>query len=177
MGKRAPFAGRYLSLTPGFPELTPLSIRSVPIDPDTTQRFTINQPEEPTPKPVTVSKEAAPKSRRQFSYNMIGRIVVPRPWIEKLQFSLDSTLLRDIKTFESFGDFGSKIQTLVCHLLYLQMTDPGAKSIVFSAWADSLHSAFVFPFCQSCANSSQVLEQALKANGKSCSCLCQQAAF
>jgi len=44
---------------------------------------------------------------------------------------------------ESFGGFGSKIQTLVRHLLYLQITDPGAKSIVFSAWADSLHSTFV----------------------------------
>jgi E3 ubiquitin-protein ligase SHPRH len=41
---------------------------------------------------------------------------------------------------ESLGDFGSKIQTLVRHLLYLQTEDPGAKSIVFSAWADSLHS-------------------------------------
>lgn len=47
---------------------------------------------------------------------------------------------------ESFGDFGSKIQTIVRHLLYLQMTDPGAKSIVFSAWADSLHSMFIRSF-------------------------------
>jgi len=43
---------------------------------------------------------------------------------------------------ETYGDFGSKIQTLVRHLLYLKMTDPAAKSIVFSAWADSLHSRY-----------------------------------
>jgi E3 ubiquitin-protein ligase SHPRH len=41
---------------------------------------------------------------------------------------------------ESFGSYGSKIQALVRHLLFLQVTEPGAKSIVFSAWADSLHS-------------------------------------
>jgi len=41
---------------------------------------------------------------------------------------------------ESTGSYGSKIQTLVRHLLYIQYTDPGAKSIIFSAWADSLHS-------------------------------------
>ncbi|KAJ3979079.1 P-loop containing nucleoside triphosphate hydrolase protein [Lentinula detonsa] len=39
---------------------------------------------------------------------------------------------------EAIGDYGSKIQTLVRHLLCLEQTDPGSKSIVFSAWADSL---------------------------------------
>jgi len=41
---------------------------------------------------------------------------------------------------ETYGDFGSKIQALIRHLAHLKITDPGAKSIVFSAWADSLHS-------------------------------------
>lgn len=41
---------------------------------------------------------------------------------------------------ETYGDFGSKIQALTRHLAHLKITDPGAKSIVFSAWADSLHS-------------------------------------
>lgn len=41
---------------------------------------------------------------------------------------------------ESNGSYGSKIQTLVRHLLHIQLVDPGAKSIVFSAWADSLTS-------------------------------------
>jgi E3 ubiquitin-protein ligase SHPRH len=69
---------------------------------------------------------------------------------------------------ESFGDFGSKIQTLVCHLLYLQMTDPGAKSIVFSAWADSLHSMFIviFDLIVHVADEPKVFERALLVNGK-----------
>ena len=54
--------------------------------------------------------------------------------------STDLELFREIRAMESFGDFGSKVQTLIRHLLYLQNTEPDAKSIVFSAWADSLYS-------------------------------------
>jgi E3 ubiquitin-protein ligase SHPRH len=50
---------------------------------------------------------------------------------------------------ESFGDYGSQVQTLVRHLLYLESTEPGTKSIVFSAWADSL----------------SILQYALRENG------------
>jgi E3 ubiquitin-protein ligase SHPRH len=41
---------------------------------------------------------------------------------------------------EHSGDYGNKIETLIRHLLYLQLKEPENKSIVFSAWADSLHS-------------------------------------
>ena len=58
-------------------------------------------------------------------------------------FFLDPNTFAKIEKVESIGDFGSKIQTLVRHILYLQAEDPGAKSIVFSAWADSLHSAYL----------------------------------
>jgi E3 ubiquitin-protein ligase SHPRH len=54
----------------------------------------------------------------------------------------DPTIFEEIQTMESNGSYGSKIQALVRHLLYIQFTDPGAKSIVFSAWADSLQSQF-----------------------------------
>jgi hypothetical protein len=52
----------------------------------------------------------------------------------------DPDVFEAIKQIEALGDFGSKIQMLVKHLLYLQVNDPGSKSVVFSAWADSLHS-------------------------------------
>jgi hypothetical protein len=68
---------------------------------------------------------------------------------------------------ESTGSYGSKIQTLIRHLLYIQYTDPGAKSIIFSAWADSLQSqsfdASVFMF--DVPTSFAVIEYALKSNG------------
>jgi E3 ubiquitin-protein ligase SHPRH len=52
----------------------------------------------------------------------------------------DPDVFAAVQQVEALGDYGSKVQTLVKHLLYLQVNDPGAKSIVFSAWADSLYS-------------------------------------
>ncbi|KAG9016567.1 hypothetical protein FRB90_003006 [Tulasnella sp. 427] len=60
--------------------------------------------------------------------------------------------LTKVESFGNPGRYGAKIQTLVRHLLHIEETDPGAKSIVFSAWADSLH----------------IIEHALAANGVSC---------
>ncbi|KAG5651063.1 hypothetical protein H0H81_009998 [Sphagnurus paluster] len=94
----------------------------IAIDPDTIQRFTITlDKSHAKPAQQGPNGEAIPKSRRKISYNMI------KP-----------QLFNEITSMESFGDYGSKIQTLVQHLLYLKVTDPGAKSIVFSAWANSL---------------------------------------
>ncbi|TFY56627.1 hypothetical protein EVG20_g8854, partial [Dentipellis fragilis] len=113
----------------------------VPINVDTLQRFSIagqvKNGERPIPSlPSRLNgSEPVPKSRRQIDYNIIS-----------------SGLFDDIQCTESLGSYGSKIQTLVRHLLYLQMTDPGAKSIVFSAWADSLH----------------IIEHALTSNGIPC---------
>ncbi|KAF8153782.1 SNF2 family N-terminal domain-containing protein [Crassisporium funariophilum] len=108
----------------------------VPVNSDTTQRFTVNSVDmEPPPK--LVAGEPAPQSSRKIFYNMIVS---------------DSSVFADIQNMETYGDFGSKIQTLVRHLLFLKLTDPGAKSIVFSAWADSLH----------------IVEWALQRNGIRC---------
>lgn len=70
---------------------------------------------------------------------------------------------------ESNGSYGSKIQTLVRHLLHIQLVDPGAKSIVFSAWVDSLRSKFVELALQDGLSLIvfQVVEHALQSNGKS----------
>ena len=42
----------------------------VALDPDTLQRFTINQREDPPPRPL--NGEPAPRSRRRIEYNVIG---------------------------------------------------------------------------------------------------------
>jgi len=106
----------------------------VAVNPDTVQRFTVDTVNlEPPPQPK--AGEPAPKSSRTITYNAI-----------------DPSIFSDIQTMETYGDYGSKIQTLVRHLLYLKLTDVGAKSIVFSAWADSLH----------------IVEWALKENGIRC---------
>ncbi|KAF9221774.1 hypothetical protein BS17DRAFT_757183 [Gyrodon lividus] len=93
----------------------------VPIDANQLQRFTIQGDQPPPPKPELANGEPVPVSRREIQYNLI-----------------DPSLFAGIQKMESNGSYGSKIQTLVRHLLHIQLVDPGAKSIVFSAWADSL---------------------------------------
>ncbi|KAF7984569.1 hypothetical protein HWV62_13783 [Athelia sp. TMB] len=91
------------------------------LKPEQLQRFSA-QDQKPEAPVASSSKEPAPKLQRDIEYNKI-----------------DPHLLESIQTMDSLGSYGSKIEVLVQHLLYLQVTDPGAKSIVFSAWADSLH--------------------------------------
>jgi len=103
---------------PGYP--------SFPINVDTLQRFSIQtgDKDKAMPPPEKLQGDAIPKSRRKIDYNAAGH-----------------SLLGEIDTMELCGSYGTKIDTLVRHLLYLRVTDLGAKSIVFSAWEDSLHSA------------------------------------
>jgi hypothetical protein len=102
---------------PGYP--------SFPINVDALQRFSIqkNDKDKAAQLPEKL-QDSIPKSRRKIEYNTIG-----------------PSLLAEIDTMEVCGSYGTKIDTLVRHLLFLQLTDAGAKSIVFSAWEDSLHSA------------------------------------
>ncbi|KAF5374399.1 hypothetical protein D9757_011841 [Collybiopsis confluens] len=105
----------------------------VPIDLDHLQRFKLNEPKEaPAPNPI-VNSEIVSVSHRKIEYNVI-----------------DPTIFETIQSMEAIGDYGSKIQTLVRHIMYLERVDPGSKSIVFSAWADSL----------------TIVERALRDNGK-----------
>ncbi|KAI0641041.1 SNF2 family N-terminal domain-containing protein [Trametes meyenii] len=102
------------------------------------QRFVVEEQSSDTPQPpakILSNGEVVPRSRRETHYN-----------------SINPQILEDIKAMEAYGSYGSKIETLVRHLLYIDVTDPGAKSIVFSAWADSL----------------LIIQHALHANGISC---------
>ncbi|KAJ3552362.1 hypothetical protein NP233_g12900 [Leucocoprinus birnbaumii] len=99
----------------------------VDIDPTALQRFTVGASQASEAKLASRAKlngddEIMPQSFREITYN-----------------TLHPEVLEAIHQVEALGDFGSKIQTLVKHILYLQVNDPGSKSIVFSAWADSLH--------------------------------------
>lgn len=112
------------------PEGKACPVCRVSINPDQLQRFSIqdNKPEGPVhpPSKFLDNNEVIPRSRREIHYNLISPQV-----------------LRDIQAMESYGSYGSKIETLVRHLIYLNVTDQGSKSIVFSAWADSLLSAYI----------------------------------
>lgn len=65
--------------------------------------------------------------------------LLPTLHTSRLQYNvIDADVFEDIIARDSVGQFGSKIQTLVKHLLYLKEHKPGSKSICFSAWSDSL---------------------------------------
>lgn len=85
---------------------------------------------------ITLSRSANNKSEAK----VIGiDELLPQSDNPALQYnSISPSLLAEIQSMESIGQFGSKIQTLVKHLLWMKENEPGAKSIVFSAWSDSL---------------------------------------
>jgi E3 ubiquitin-protein ligase SHPRH len=98
---------------------------SFPINVDVLQYFSIQtkDKDKATHPPEKLQGDAIPKSRRKIEYNAVS-----------------PSLVAEIDTMELYGSYGTKIDTLVRHLLYLQLADAGAKSVVFSAWEDSLHS-------------------------------------
>lgn len=51
---------------------------------------------------------------------------------------MNSTTMNEIKSIELSISYGTKIDTIARHLLWLRANDPGAKSIVFSQYADFL---------------------------------------
>ncbi|KIY69814.1 hypothetical protein CYLTODRAFT_420375 [Cylindrobasidium torrendii FP15055 ss-10] len=109
----------------------------VEIDPANLQKFTVSA-EVKKPKVARKSGEPDPEipvSRRKIEYNTIS------------PDTFDA-----IQDYHAIGDYGEKVQTLVKHLLYLQDRERGCKSIVFSAWSDSL----------------QILQTALSQNGIRC---------
>ncbi|KAL1692669.1 SNF2 family N-terminal domain-containing protein [Schizophyllum commune] len=103
------------------PEGKTCPVCRVPINPKSLQRFTVNEKKGPAPPQPSKDGQVAPQTRRKIDYNTI-----------------DPELYKDIQAIECEGDYGHKIQTLIRHLLYIQLEEEGAKSIVFSAWADSL---------------------------------------
>lgn len=48
------------------------------------------------------------------------------------------TVLHQIKNIDLGGSFGTKIDTIARHILWIREHDPGAKSIVFSQYRDFL---------------------------------------
>lgn len=51
---------------------------------------------------------------------------------------ISSGLLKEIKNIDLDGSFGTKIDTLARHVLWLREHDPGAKSIIFSQYKNFL---------------------------------------
>ena len=57
---------------------------------------------------------------------------------ETIYSGITSATLNQIKTIDLDGSFGTKIDTLARHILWIRENDPGAKSILFSQFKDFL---------------------------------------
>ena len=64
--------------------------------------------------------------------------VVPRTEEISIYSGISNATLNQIKNIDVEGSFGTKIDTLARHILWIRENDPGAKSIVFSQFRDFL---------------------------------------
>lgn len=55
---------------------------------------------------------------------------------ESIYSGITSNTLSEIKSIDILGSFGTKIDTLVRHLLWIRKHDPGAKSVIFSQFKE-----------------------------------------
>ncbi|KAI9755427.1 MAG: hypothetical protein M4579_004284 [Chaenotheca gracillima] len=62
----------------------------------------------------------------------------PKQSESSIYSGINSGTLNEIKNVDIEGSFGTKIDTLAQHLLWLRVHDPGAKSIVFSQYREFL---------------------------------------
>ena len=57
---------------------------------------------------------------------------------QSIYSDISTGVLRAIRNIDLDGSFGTKVDTLCRHLVWLRENDPGAKSIVFSQYKDFL---------------------------------------
>ncbi len=62
----------------------------------------------------------------------------PESAASSIYSGINSLTLNQIKNIDVEGSFGTKIDTLARHILWIRDNDPGAKSIVFSQFKDFL---------------------------------------
>ncbi|KAG9032861.1 hypothetical protein FRB95_000945 [Tulasnella sp. JGI-2019a] len=106
------------------------------IDDDSSHRISFTNSKDSEKHPLLKDDRNASTIRNAIEYSVIP-----------------PSTLDELAKIESFSQqYGAKIQTLIRHLLLIEQKEPGAKSIVFTAFTDSLH----------------ILEHALQTNGIPC---------
>ncbi|EIW68737.1 hypothetical protein TREMEDRAFT_71902 [Tremella mesenterica DSM 1558] len=99
---------------------------------------------ETTSKPSEVSKEtksllpsASASGESALSAEEAERIL-QRDDMDKLRM-MDHERMQEISHFDILGEYGSKINFLIKHLLYYRVKEPEARHVIFSNWSDSLN--------------------------------------
>ena len=82
------------------------------------------------PQNLVAEEETLPRSRTS------SRVSTPRP--NGIYASVRTSVLDEIKNIEISQSYGTKVDTLTRHILWLRDKDPGAKSVIFSQYRDFL---------------------------------------
>ncbi|KAL9095658.1 MAG: hypothetical protein Q9165_002090 [Trypethelium subeluteriae] len=81
------------------------------------------------PQEIKAKEESSPGSPQQTS---------PSHGAAALYSEISASTMDEIKSIDLEGSFGTKIDTLARHILWIREHDPGSKSIVFSQYRDFL---------------------------------------
>lgn len=82
------------------------------------------------PKEFILEEESQPKDE--------GAELPAKSSSQAIYSGIRDVTLAQIKNIDIDGSFGTKIDTLARHMLWIRANDPGAKSIVFSQFRDFL---------------------------------------
>lgn len=89
---------------------------------------------------LPVSNRYKPKElitvEAQPSEGAVALVASPGP--ATIYSDIRDVIFNQIKNIDVNGSFGTKIDTLARHILWIRANDPGAKSIVFSQYKDFL---------------------------------------
>ena len=103
-------------------------------------QITYLSPAEPTTGPLLTFNSYRPKEfiLEESQPNDEGAELLARSTSSSIYSGIQDVTLAQIKNIDVDGSFGTKIDTLARHMLWIRANDPGAKSIVFSQFRDFL---------------------------------------
>ena len=88
------------------------------------------------PQEIRAQQEDVQSDASSTTQSSPGNFITPRQ--SSIYSDIDTKLLEEIKSFDLPSSYGTKIDTLARHILWIREHDPGAKSIVFSQYREFL---------------------------------------
>lgn len=97
----------------------------------------------------TCKKQLSKKDFHQITYKLreltvqeetatTGKAVLENASQESIYSGINSAILNQIKNIDLYGSYGTKIDTMARHILWIREKDPGAKTVMFSQYKDFL---------------------------------------
>ncbi|KAH9860799.1 hypothetical protein J1614_012132, partial [Plenodomus biglobosus] len=89
-------------------------------------------------KPSEMKAQEEEQTQTQSTSSTATQASTPRDTVTSIYSSMSESMLQEIKMIDLPSSYGTKIDSIARHLLYLRSHDPGAKSIIFSQFSDFL---------------------------------------